>query len=51
MNIEKIISDSISVKEKMLNDNEIISSIGKTVEICVDAFRNNGKFGQCGECR
>ncbi|HDO27112.1 MAG TPA: SIS domain-containing protein [Bacteroidetes bacterium] len=48
MNIEQIIADSISVKQKILNDKALISQIEKTVEICIDTFRNNGKVLLCG---
>lgn len=48
MNIEKIIEESILVKEKILNDKELLSLIEKTVEMCVDTFRNKGKVLLCG---
>lgn len=48
MNIEQIIVDSISVKQKILNNKVLISQIEKTVEICIDTFRNNGKVLLCG---
>ncbi len=48
MDIEKIIEESIHVKEKILIDKDLISEIKKTVEICIDTFRNGGKVLLCG---
>ena len=48
MNIEKTIEESILVKEKILINTEIIANIEKTIEICIDTFRNRGKVLLCG---
>ncbi len=48
MDIEKIIEASILVKEKILINKEIIADIEKTIEICIDTFRNKGKVLLCG---
>lgn len=48
MDIEKIIEESILVKEKILIDKDLIANIKKTVEICIDTFRNGGKVLLCG---
>jgi len=48
MNIEKTIEESILVKEKILINTEIIADIEKTIEICIDTFRNRGKVLLCG---
>ncbi len=48
MSIKKAISDSISVKEKILNDESIINTIDKIVSTCVATYRNDGKVLFCG---
>ena len=48
MNIRETIKSSIEVKQMMLNDNTLLSDIGKLVEICTDTFRSNGKVLLCG---
>jgi D-sedoheptulose 7-phosphate isomerase len=48
MNIKEIINSSISVKEKILSDNTLLDNIGKAIEICITAYRNNGKVLLCG---
>ncbi len=48
MSIKKAITDSINVKEKILNDEGIIKLIEEAVEICVNAYRHDGKVLFCG---
>jgi len=48
MRIEKIIEESILVKEKILIDKGLISEIEKSVDICIDTFRSKGKVLLCG---
>ena len=48
MDIEKTIEASILVKEKIMIDKSLIASIGKTIEMCIDTFRNQGKVLLCG---
>ena len=48
MNIKKYIQDSISTKEKILNDAQIISTIQKIVDVIVDAYRNGNKVLTAG---
>jgi D-sedoheptulose 7-phosphate isomerase len=46
--ISSIISDSISVKQKMLADHELLISLNDIVKIVVTAFKNGGKLLLCG---
>lgn len=46
--IKNIIGDSISVKQQLLADDTIISTISECVEIIVTAFKNGNKVLFCG---
>lgn len=46
--IKNIIKESISVKEAVLNDENIIDEMGKIVTIATNVFRNGGKVFFCG---
>ncbi|MEI9933275.1 MAG: D-sedoheptulose 7-phosphate isomerase [Ferruginibacter sp.] len=46
--IKNIISESVSVKNKILNNDELINTLQKTVSIIVDAFKNGNKVLFCG---
>ena len=48
MSIRETINSSIKVKEKILNDNTLLTDIGKVVEICIATYRNDGKVLLCG---
>ena len=46
--IKSRIKHSIEVKELCLKDNNLLLAVSKSVEACVDCFRNNGKIFFCG---
>lgn len=48
MDIKKIIKESISVKEKILNDNDFIENLENIVTIITEVFQNGGKVLFCG---
>ena len=48
MLIEDRIKESIAVKQKILQDQDIINTIEKVTRIIIDAFENNGKVLLCG---
>ena len=48
MPIRKAISESVSVKEKILNDDTIIKTIENIVNTCVSTYKNDGKVLFCG---
>jgi len=43
-----IINDSISVKQTLLNDEVILDTLEKTIEIIVSAFKNGNRVYFCG---
>jgi len=46
--IRNIISESIKVKEKVLNDDGIIKSVEKIVDLIVQALKNGNRIYFCG---
>jgi D-sedoheptulose 7-phosphate isomerase len=46
--IKNIISESVSVKNKILQDEKMIDTLKKTVTVIVDAFKNGNKVLFCG---
>ena len=48
MEIIRIIKDSISVKEKILNDSTLIREIQNVTQVMINVFRNKGKVFFCG---
>lgn len=48
MDIEKIIKESISVKENILNDKDFIENLKNVVTIVTKVFQNGGKVLFCG---
>ena len=48
MDIKKYIKDSITTKEKILNDSTLLSTIQKIVDVIVDAYRNGKKVLTAG---
>lgn len=48
MRIRQAITESIEVKQKLLDDRETAAKLEKIVEICVDAFRQGNKVLFCG---
>jgi D-sedoheptulose 7-phosphate isomerase len=48
MLIKQIIKNNIEIKEKILNNEETISLIGKVTEEIITAFKNNNKVLLCG---
>ena len=46
--IEKIIRDSISVKNGILNDEELLRKIHTFTDLLISTYRNNGKVLFCG---
>ena len=48
ISIEKIIQDSIDVKQLILNDKELIKRINEAAMICVESLKNGGKIHFCG---
>ena len=48
MNIAKIIAESVSVKQQMMNDELMISQISKIAGMATNVFRKGGKLLFCG---
>lgn len=48
MDIKKIIQASISTKEKIIADQELLHRIKEASELIIDCYRNNGKVLLCG---
>lgn len=48
MNIKKIITDSINVKSKILEDDALLASISEAAMFCIETFKNDGKVLLCG---
>ncbi len=48
MDIQKRINNSISVKQKIINDKKIISAINESIKIITDTLKNKGKILFCG---
>lgn len=48
MSVENIIKDSISVKERILSDQDFLKRIDDAARLCVDSLRNEGKIHFCG---
>ncbi len=46
--IQQAITDSIQVKEKLLNDPHLLETIAQVVTVCVDAYRQDRKLLFCG---
>jgi D-sedoheptulose 7-phosphate isomerase len=46
--IQQAIQDSINVKQQILNDVVLLSALEKSVEICINTLKNNGKILFCG---
>ena len=46
--IKSIIESSIDVKRQILDDEELISTIEKVVDLIVDAFKNGNRIYFCG---
>ena len=46
--IRRNISDSISVKQKLLQNDTILTEITKVVDLIVEAFNNGNKLLFCG---
>jgi D-sedoheptulose 7-phosphate isomerase len=46
--IRDIISESIKVKEKVLNDNQIIQTVEKVADIMVERLKNGNRIYFCG---
>ena len=48
ISIEKIIQDSIDVKQLIINDKSLIENIKKAAEACVESLKKGGKIHFCG---
>ncbi|MBM3436061.1 MAG: D-sedoheptulose 7-phosphate isomerase [Bacteroidetes bacterium] len=48
MRISEAIEQSIAVKRQLVTDSEILATIGKISEVCIDSFKNGGKVLFCG---
>jgi len=46
--IQQAIQESIEVKQQILNDLVLLSSLEKAVDICINTLKNNGKVLFCG---
>jgi D-sedoheptulose 7-phosphate isomerase len=46
--IQQAIQDSIAVKQQILNDSVLLSSLERAVNICINTLKNNGKVLFCG---
>jgi len=46
--IQQAIQASIDVKQQILTDTVLLSSLEKAVEICINTLKNNGKILFCG---
>ena len=48
MDIRKLLTESIDVKTKILNDENLINRIQETANLIIDTYLNNGKVLLCG---
>ena len=48
MRIKQSIEESIELKTRILNDEELLRRIGDAVDICVESLNNGGKILFCG---
>ena len=48
MRIKQSIEESIELKTRILNNEELLSRIGDAVDICVESLNNGGKILFCG---
>lgn len=48
ISIEKIIQDSIDVKQLIINDKALVERINKAAEMCIESLKNGGKIHFCG---
>ena len=48
ISIENIISDSINVKQLILNDKKLVQRINEAAIMCVESLKNGGKIHFCG---
>lgn len=48
ISIEKIIKDSIDVKQLILNDKKLVQRVNDTAMMCVESLKNGGKIHFCG---
>lgn len=48
ISIEKIINDSINVKQLILNDKELVKRINEAAKMCVKSLKKGGKVHFCG---
>lgn len=48
ISIENIISDSINVKQLILNDKKLVQRINEAAMMCVESLKNGGKIHFCG---
>lgn len=48
MRIVESIEQSIHVKQQILNDNHLLQKIEEVVNVCINAYRKNGKVLFCG---
>ena len=48
ISIENIIKDSISVKQLILNNKDLINRINEAAKLCVESLKNGGKIHFCG---
>ena len=48
ISIEKIIQDSVDVKQLILNDKPLIENIQKAAQTCVESLKRGGKIHFCG---
>ena len=48
ISIENIIKDSISVKQLILNNKELVKRINEAAMMCVESLKNGGKVHFCG---
>ena len=48
MRIKQSIEESIELKTRILNDEELLRRIGEVVDICVESLNNGGKILFCG---
>jgi len=46
--IQQAIQESIDVKQQILNDSVLLSSLEKAVDICISTLKNNSKILFCG---
>ena len=48
ISIEKIIKDSIDVKQLILNDKKLVQRVNDAAMMCVESLKNGGKIHFCG---